>query len=677
MRSFRFLLLAGLLLAACATTPEPLPTSVPTSTTVPSTPTFLPQRSPLLRIAILGEATTTNVWSMFDEAGANYWNYATQGDYWPRLYYLAPPYLRFQPATAKGELAPITCDSAACTATVSLQPGLTWTDGSPFTAGDVAFTINTALRFRLGLNWQAAYNPDVLDSVEALDEATVKYYFKVKPNVADWQYGLLQGPVVNQAYWQPRIAKAVSLLPDEILLPTIRKLEAEFAEMQSQVDELNLSLNTMAPASTVYKDTSKQAQRIQEELNSVYNKLEKNRREYETKLAEARAALFSLANTNEPTLGPWQFESRIEGTFENQANLGTPFGAPWFDSVRYSTYFSEASAVSALLDDQVDIILTLEGLSPESLARLEDDSEITLSRNSTRSARFLAFNHADPYLADPILHQALACMLDQQALIEELDGEALPLPSFVLDDFWRNGEASLPCVGASGDMRLTEAVRILRSAGYSWSEEPALGTAGKGLIAPDGTLLPRYSLLSPAYAVDDQRATVATYVAQRAGLLGLSVDVQLSDADGLLYSVFGSGIYDMALLGWRLSAYPAYLCEWFTPPEENPFAYNGSGPVLPAPVPPRPDQNRAGQAQVSGEERLRPACEALEDTSNLEQAKGDLFEIQSVLMQELPLIPLYAGIRVDAYRNIRYSFDGVIDGLLGLYAAPTLAIPIP
>ena len=149
--------------------------------------------------------------------------------------------------------------------------------------------------------------------------------------MADWQYGVLQGPIVNQAYWGPRIVDAVSLLPDDALLPTIRELEIEFADMQSKVDDLNLSLNTMAPASTVYQETSGQAQRLQEELNSVYNKLDKNRTEYETKLAEARASLFALANANEPTLGPWQFASRIEGNFENRANLGTPFGDPWFD----------------------------------------------------------------------------------------------------------------------------------------------------------------------------------------------------------------------------------------------------------------------------------------------------------------------------------------------------------
>jgi len=651
MRSLRFLLLAALLLAACTATPEPLPTSVPTNATVPATPTPLPQREPLLRVAVLGEATTTNVWTLFDETGADYWNYATQADYWPRLYHLAPPSLSLEPAAAKGEPTSLVCDAATCTATVSLQPNLTWTDDSPLTAEDVAFTANTALGFQLSLNWRQAYNPDVLDHVEALDESTVKFYFKGTPTVADWQYGVLQGPILNQAYWQPRIVNAVELLPDATLLPTIRELESEFADMRSQVDSLNLSLNSMAPASTVYQDTSRQAQGLQEELNSVYNKLEKSRTEYETKLTEARAALFALANTNEPTLGPWWFESRIEGNFENQANLGTPFGDPWFDNVRYITYPNEAAAVSALLNDEVDVILTPAGLSSDSVARLENTPEITLSRNVTRSARFLAFNHANPYLADPALHQALACMINPQTMAEELSGEVAPLAGFVLDDFWQNKEASLPCAGIANHMRLAEAIRLLKAAGYTWSEEPTADTAGKGLKAPDGTLLPQLSLLSPTYAVDTQRAEAAVYIARQAHLLGLELDVRLSDADELLYEVYGSGNYDMALLGWRLSAYPAYLCEWFTPSEENPFAYNGSS--------------------------LMSVCDAWGQTSDLEGARAYVSEIQSILMQDLPLIPLYTGVRVDAYRNIRYPFDNVVDGLSGLYAAPALAIPNP
>ena len=652
MRPLLFsLALVAVLLTACATaTPESLLTTAPTSISV-NTPAFptstpAPRRAPLLRIAILGEATTTNVWALFDEAGASYWNAATQASYWPTLYYLAPPSLDFQPATAQGEPSPVTCDATACTATVTLQPNLTWTDGTPLTADDVAFTANTALQFRLGLNWQEYYDPDVLDHVEAQDRITVKYYFKSRPTVADWQYGALQGPVVNRAYWQPRIVDAVSLLPDETLLPTIQELEAELAGMQSEIEKLDLSLNTMLPGTTVYQDTSRDVQHIQDDLNSVSNKLDKNRTEYDAQLTEARASLFKRANAKEPTLGPWKFENRIEDSFENRTNLGTPLGDPWFDSVRYITYPTESAAVDALLKNEVDLILTPDGLSAESISRLQNNPGIVLRGNITRNARFLAFNQANPYLADAVLHQALACMLDQQKLVEELGSDVTQLPGFVVDDAWRNKEVSLPCAGVTDGARLAEAVRLLKEAGYSWNGEPASGT---GFKAPNGDELPHFTLL--VSKDDPVREIAARYIAQQAKLLGMALDVKIGSSDDLLYAVYGTRGYDMALLGWHLSMYPAYLCDWFTSSDQNPFAYNGSS--------------------------LMSACDAWAQVSDLEVAKARASDVQTVLMHDLPLIPLYTDVRVDAYRNIQYRYSNIVDGLGGLYGATVQAIPIP
>jgi ABC-type transport system substrate-binding protein len=207
----------------------------------------------------------------------------------------------------------------------------------------------------------------------------------------------------------------------------------------------------------------------------------------------------------------------------------------------------------------------------------------------------------------------------------------------------------LPCTGKIGETRLDQAVMILKSAGYSLSKEPVSDTTDVELRNPEGNLLPSFTLLAPED--DPLRVEIALYIAQQAKLLGLTVDVRQSDHNNLLYAVYGSGGYDMALLGWSLSLYPAYLCEWFTLAEENPFAYDGSG--------------------------MRAACEAWNETSDLELARTQASEIQSILAQDLPLIPLYADVRTDAYRNIRYPFNGLLDGLSGLYGAPALAIPIP
>jgi len=663
------MVLAAFLLTACASaTPEPPSTPVPVelsitlpeSTPIP-TPSFIPtplqQRPSLLRIAILGEATTTNVWAIFDEAGADYWNLTTQASYWPSLYHLAPPSLNLQPVATIGTPPPVICDAFTCTATVSLAPTLNWTDGSPLTAEDVVFTVNTALQFRLGLNWHQAYNPDVLDHAEMVNGTTVEYYFKTEPSVADWQYGALLGPIVNRAYWQPRIARAVTLLPDDALLPAILELEGELAQMQSNVDRLNQSLYTTDPSSVAYVETTRMIRDLQDELNSIYNKLHKNRSEYELKLSEARAALFELANANEPTLGPWEFASRLENEFENQANPNSPVDDPRFDRVRYITYPNEPAAVEALQSADVDILLLPEGLSPGAVPQLANDPGISLSRNTTRSARFLAFNHANPYLADPVLHQALACLIDPQALVADMDGEAVPLPGFVLDEFWQNKDTSLPCSGLPEEARLAEAVWLLKSGGYTWVHEPDTNVEGVGLKSPGEFEIPPLTLLTPAQ--DRLREIAANYIAQQSQVLGLTVNVQSRDADDLLYSVYGSRDYDMALLGWRLSVYPSYLCDWFIAGGQNPFVYSGSRPT------------------PGGDAGLRLLCEAWAQVNDIQLAMDTASQVQSILMSDLPLIPLYTEVRVDAYRNVQYPFSEAVDGLGDLYGAPALAIPIP
>jgi ABC-type transport system substrate-binding protein len=388
---------------------------------------------------------------------------------------------------------------------------------------------------------------------------------------------------------------------------------------------------------------------LEDDLVGIKNKLEKKRTENEAMLADARASLFALTNRDEPMLGSWQFSKRLPGKFENQANLGTPYGDPWFDTARYITYPNEPAAVNALIKNQVDLILTPEGLSWESVSLLKNYPEISLSRNMTRSARFLAFNHANPYLGDPALHRALACMLDQKLLVENLGGEAAPLTGFVLDDLWQYEQAPLPCALETEAGRLNEAVRLLKAAGYSWDNGPALGAEASELKAPDGIVLPDFSLLS--LQQDPMRGLAAIYIAKQADILGLTLDVHIMNSDDLLYAVYGSGNYDMVLLGWRLGIYPAYLCEWFMASGQNPFAYyRGS--------------HRSG-------------CEAWAQADDLDIAKTYAFESISALMQDLPLIPLYTNVRVDAYRNVRYPFAEIMDGLGGLYGAPELAIPNP
>lgn len=164
---------------------------------------------------------------------------------------------------------------------------------------------------------------------------------------------------------------------------------------------------------------------------------------------------------------------------------------------------------------------------------------------------------------------------------------------------------------------------------------------------PDAKLFPSIDLLvSSSSSVSVE---LANLIQQKVERLGITVNVESVNGQDVNFAVFSSHQYDMALLGWRVSEYPGYLCDWFT--DGNPFGYHS--------------------------DRIQSACAALYSTSDLATAQKDVYEIQSILAQDLPFIPLYSGIIYDAYQNIKYPFDNVLDGLSGIYGAPSLAIPAP
>ena len=117
----------------------------------------------------------------------------------------------------------------------------------------------------------------------------------------------------------------------------------------------------------------------------------------------------------------------------------------------------------------------------------------------------------------------------------------------------------------------------------------------------------------------------------------------------LVDAVYSSQKYDMAVAGWRLSEYPAYLCEMFG--GQNLPLYNSG--------------------------RFQSACDALRVESDLDRAQQGFREVETALMSELPFIPLFTVTQADLYQNIVYPLESVLSGWSGLYGAPAIAVPTP
>jgi ABC-type transport system substrate-binding protein len=261
--------------------------------------------------------------------------------------------------------------------------------------------------------------------------------------------------------------------------------------------------------------------------------------------------------------------------------------------------------------------------------------------------RFILFNLDADGVGDAAVRRALTCMIDQGALAASLPGGGVPRATFVPpeDEYWSDAEAAVPCAGLDAASRLAQAAQLLRDAGYTWEQEPITAAGGQGLKRPDGSPVPSMQLLAPG--TDEARMAAATYVVQQAQLLGAPIRAQPVAGDAVDYAVLSSHEFDMAIVGWKISPYPGYLCDWFG--ASGPFHYDPTA--------------------------LTSQCGQLTSTSDLAAARGLMHEIQRTLAAEVPLVPLYADVVTEPLRGVAYPFTTVLDGLAGVYGAPALASP--
>lgn len=647
----RFILtlcLAAALLTACQPVDSPAPTPTPAPTEIlPPTPV---PHADMIRLALIGETDLTNVWAYFDAPGATYNNRAVQAEFWPSLHRLTPATGAVDSYLA-GVVSPLEPDAGLLAANVTLRANLFWSDGSPVTAQDVAFTVNTALQFQLGLDWAAAYEPNVIERVEALNPQTVRFYFRAQPSISEWQYGALQGPIVHSAYWGPKVAEAASLLmPNPDLDQEIRDLQTQRAILERELADLSSQLAFLETSSTAFNDINTRIYAKQDEINGIDMRIETRRAEKESVFEVARQVLYALPSENEPTFGPFRAGTREEGEFENTINPFFPFAQPNFDRAQYRVYPDEASAVQALFAGEVNVVLDADGVTPPlegeilpPLAIGVEPHKVVFARSNLRA---LAFNLNRPAIADVNLRRAIACMSDGDLLAGTADSpDGLILNQ---SQFGVASEAMFPCEGMPMSERLAEAVRIMEQGGYTWDVKPAWDGAarsGSGLKRGGASLLPMTLLVAQD---DSLRVTAADMAVEYVRVLGLDVRVEKVDPSDVLFRVYDSRDFDIALLGWRLARVPSYLCEWFEP--TNPFGY--------------------GRAEVSQH------CAAFESALDLDTARREAVVIETLLAQDLPLTPLYSEVGYDLYAGVVYPFGDVLDGVTGLYGAPWLAIPV-
>lgn len=566
-------------------------------------------------LGIFQDVTTDNAWNMLDTAGNTVWNSYFLNPTTASAYQIALPGLEVVPELAAGELPPVTQEGDVWVGEFTLRDDATWSDGEPITAHDVAFTWNTAVEFELIGNWEDFTDTDIVTSVEAVDDYTVRVTFNAEPGLAVWGLGnsVPMMPIMPEHYWGPIVEEARGTEnPRETLLA------ASGAE---------------APAAGP------------------------------TVFADRQEGSFAASSAN-----PNYFAKGEEMTSGDVTYTVGPFA----QNFQFPLYGGQDQAVLALANGEVDLLLNPLGMQQGFREQVESNPDLTAVVNPTNGYRFLAFNHARAPMSDPAFRDAFSILINKEFVTEQLlQGVAFPLYVILPEGntAWYNEEVAAQIAeeqgaGLDDDARRAEAKRILVEAGYSWetepgwvdsdgnlSDEPGEGLSfqpGEGLIDPDGNPIESLELIHPTAGYDPLRATFGSYIAGVAQEMGIPVVSVPTDFNKIVADVFTvdenneyTSPFDMFILGYSLGnpTFPTFHQSFFgTDASDN-------------------------NTQYSNEE-FDAAAAAFASASTVEEAYDALWEMERIIARDKPHVPLFDTGILEFYNNrVQFPFTETLSGL--------------
>lgn len=566
-------------------------------------------------LGIFQDVTTDNAWNMLDTAGNTVWNSYFLSPTTASAYQIALPGLEVVPDLAAGELPPVTQEGDVWVGEFTLRDDATWSDGEPITAHDVAFTWNTAVEFELIGNWEDFTDTDIVTSVEAVDDYTVRVTFNAEPGLAVWGLGnsVPMMPIMPEHYWGPIVEEARGT--------------------ENPRDTLLAASGAEAPAAGP------------------------------TVFADRQEGSFAASSAN-----PNYFAKGEEMTSGDVTYTVGPFA----QNFQFPLYGGQDQAVLALANGEVDLLLNPLGMQQGFREQVESNPDLTAVVNPTNGYRFLAFNHARAPMSDPAFRDAFSILINKEFVTEQLlQGVAFPLYVILPEGntAWYNEEVAAQIAeeqgaGLDDDARRAEAKRILVEAGYSWetepgwvdsdgnlSDEPGEGLSfqpGEGLIDPDGNPIESLELIHPTAGYDPLRATFGSYIAGVAQEMGIPVVSVPTDFNKIVADVFTvdenneyTSPFDMFILGYSLGnpTLPTFHQSFFgTDASDN-------------------------NTQYSNEE-FDAAAAAFASASTVEEAYDALWEMERIIARDKPHVPLFDTGILEFYNNrVQFPFTETLSGL--------------
>ncbi|WP_459917660.1 ABC transporter substrate-binding protein [Desulfocicer niacini] len=526
----------------------------------------------VLTIGLPEEPRTLNVWLASD---SNSWKILSQ--IYQAMYVRDPDNLELIPWLAKD--MPV-LETQTMSYLVKLKKAK-WSDGTDFTAHDVAFTAGVFLDFKVPRyysKWKA------IDKIEVVDDHTVRFYLKEPSAIVLSR--VFTAPMVSRAQWQT-VADA--------------------------------ALKTQKPLRTLQNHTVENPLGTGPFMLSTYRK-----------------GTFVHMKKN-----PWFFGT---GTTIAHRRLG-----PWVDGVIYKMYGTSDVAILALQKGEIDMYWW--GIEPGYVEDLKKSPDIELFHNAKSALYFMGFNLRKPPFDDKVLRRAIATLIDKDFIVTRLlQNYGVAMHSVVPPGnlFWHNPDVRRYSKGMNHTQRIQKACELLQQAGYTWQISP-VDEAGNprepsNICLPNGEPMEKITILTPPADYDPKRAFAGMMIQEWLREIGIPAFAKPMAFSALLDKVKGKHDFDAFVLGYgKLNLDPDYVRTFFYSKNDKPRGWNMSG-------------------------YKNPVFDTLADAQRLEMDKDKrralLLEMQQILLDDLPYIPLYNPDMLEV--SSRKRFDGWVESLEGI-----------
>ena len=579
----------------------------------------------IYKLGIFEDLTTTNYWAYLGPDTTIWNSYVLSGGK-PALYSLSDQRFDWIPSAATDFPTPVVEETAGgttlWTTEVVLKKGMKWSDGNDVTAEDFIFTAHTVRDLELSGNWSSSVDTEFFDHAEALDPYKLKIYFKQKPGLARWQFGLAFMPILSKAFWEPVV---------------------EEAKKQGTTVEQQRALYAHVPEN----EPSAGGYIFEKWENGAFAGKVKNPDHY-----FEGSSIIQYSNGAYSESKPGVYDFGAYGDPEGDKVLDYTVG-PFADSSIYSIFGNQETAVLALKKGDIDFMLNPLGLQRGLQEQLKGQAGLETLENANNGFRYLGFNMRHPPMNIKAFRQAVAILIDKEFLTSTvLQGVAIPMYTTVPEGngFWYNPNVSLIGKGLSRTERTEEAVKLLKDAGFTWEKEPKVsenGTVeveGKGLKLPNGDPMPDLEILSPSPGYDPLRSTFAIWIERWLNDMGIPAKAKLTDFNVIVEKIADPDGFDIWILGWGLSNFPDYLEAFF-------HSRHAEGDGL----------NRGGYSNPE----FDALAEQLLIETDLDAARDQVFKMQEFLADDLPYVVLFTTPLLESYRSDRLTFPytGTLGGL--------------